>query len=173
VAPPTIAGFVAASGDGFDADGSDFDLLRAALDATGLGAALDEPTARLTVLAPTDDAFLGLARALGSGGTDEAEALGALLIALGELGGGDPLPVLEDVLLHHVLDGRFSRQQLEAIGEVHPLFGPVLAFSGAEIVDAEPDATARFLPGGGNVLAENGAVHAIGGVLLPLDLTVI
>jgi uncharacterized surface protein with fasciclin (FAS1) repeats len=170
---PTIAGLVAASGDGFDADGADFDLLRAALDATGLTAALDDPAARLTVLAPTDDAFLGLARALGYGGTDEAGALDALLTSLGELGGGDPLPVLEDVLLHHVLDGRFSRQQLEAIGEAHPLFGPALGFAGAEIVDAEPDAAARFLPGAANVLAENGAVHAISGVLLPLDLALI
>ncbi len=169
----TLADRLAASGGGLDGFGGDFDILNAALAATGLDAALADPAARLTLLAPTDDAFAGLARALGSGGTDEAETLEAVLAALADLGGGDPLPVLEDVLLHHVLDGRSSRQQLAAEGEADPLSGPALGFRGAEILDAEPDAAVRFVPGGGNVLAENGALHAVEGVLLPLNLDVI
>jgi uncharacterized surface protein with fasciclin (FAS1) repeats len=61
-AEPSIAGIIAGSGEGFDRNRQDFDMLRAALDATGLTAALDDPSADLTLFAPTDGAFVQLAR---------------------------------------------------------------------------------------------------------------
>jgi uncharacterized surface protein with fasciclin (FAS1) repeats len=169
----TIAGIVAASGDGPDAFGGDFDLLNAALRATGLDAALDDRGAQLTLLAPTDDAFVSLAQALGYHGEDEAGALDAILGTLGELGGGDPVPVLTDILLQHVISGRFSREQLSEARSADPLEGVTLGFQGRDILDAEPSVDAEVIRGGDNVLADNGALHAISGVLLPLNLDIV
>jgi uncharacterized surface protein with fasciclin (FAS1) repeats len=169
----TIADIVAAAGEGPDEFGGDFDLLNAALAATGLDAALADPNAELTLLAPTDDAFVSLAQALGYEGEDEAGALDAILGTLGELGGGDPVPVLTDILLQHVISGRFSREQLSAGREADPLEGVTLGFRGRDIFDAEPAVDAAFLREGENVLADNGAVHAISGVLLPLNLDIV
>jgi uncharacterized surface protein with fasciclin (FAS1) repeats len=170
--PPTIAGRLEASGEGFDANRHDYDILNAALDLTGLDDALADHAASLTLLAPTDAAFVRLAQRLGYGGTDEEDAFGAIAEALTGLGGGDPLPLLTDILSYHVLDGRFSRQQLQAEGSVETLLGPELAFNGNRIRDAEPGYVVRF-EGGGNVLASNGAIQAIDNVLLPLNLDVI
>ncbi|MGG5819040.1 fasciclin domain-containing protein [Falsiroseomonas sp. HW251] len=169
---PTIAGRLEASGEGFDSNRHDFDLLNAALGLTSLDAALSDATASLTLLAPTDAAFIRLAQRLGYVGADEAGAFGAIAQALTGLGGGDPLPLLTDILSYHVLDGRFSRQQLREEGSAETLLGPELAFNGNRIRDEEPGYIVRF-EGGGNVLASNGAIQAIDNVLLPLNLDVI
>jgi uncharacterized surface protein with fasciclin (FAS1) repeats len=169
--PPSIAALVAASGSGFDTNGGDFDILLAAVQATGLTAALADPAADLTVFAPTDDAFIELARTLGYRGSSEQGALDAILAALTDLGGGDPLPLLEDVLLYHVVDGSFSQAQLREAGELTTLGGGTIEVTRQGIVDADPDVRdARFVPGEGDILASNGAVQPIDRVLLPLDL---
>lgn len=169
----TLADLLAQSGSGLDSFGGDFDILNAALEATGLTAALDDPTAALTLLAPTDAAFLRLAQELGAAAATEQAALDAILGALTTLGGGDPVPVLADVLSYHVLDGAESRAQLRAEGEAETLLGAELGFAGARIIDEEDDYTVRFIRGGSDVEAANGVLHAIDGVLLPLDLALI
>ncbi len=172
--PPTITGIVAASGDGFDADTADFDMLKAALDAAGLTATLDDPAASLTVLAPTDAGFVALAHGLGYAGTDEAGAFGAIVAALTGLGGGDPIPLLSEILLTHVIEGRSSRQELSAEDDVATLSGYELDFApGLQVVDAEDQTDIRFLREAQNIEAANGAVHAIDGVLLPFDLALV
>jgi uncharacterized surface protein with fasciclin (FAS1) repeats len=169
--PPTIAGIVAASGSGLDDNGADFDILLSALQATGLTAALADPTADFTVFAPTDDAFLELARTLGYQGETEQGALDAILAALTTLGGGDPLPLLENVLLYHVVDGSLSQAQLKAAGPLVTLAGGSIEVTRTVIFDADPDLRdARFIPGAGDILALNGAVQPIDRVLLPIDL---
>ncbi|WP_158291854.1 fasciclin domain-containing protein [Paracraurococcus ruber] len=170
---PTISGLLAASGTGFDSNGNDFDLLNAALQATGLDTVLADPAAELTLLAPTDAAFGRLAKALGDTSGTEEGALSTILGALGTLGGGDPLPLLGDILRFHVIDGRSSREQLFAEGSAQPLFGPELEFRGVQIIDAEPRATSRFIAEGSDQFAANGALHAITGVLLPIDVPLI
>lgn len=169
---PTIAGRLAESGEGFDEDRHDFDLLNAALALTGLDAALDDAAASLTLLAPTDAAFVRLAQRLGYHGEDEAGAFDAIAGALTTLGGGDPVPLLTDILSYHVLDGRFSREQLQAEGSAETLLGQELGFRGGRIRDEEPGYDVRF-DGGGNQLAANGAVQTIDNVLLPVNLDVL
>jgi uncharacterized surface protein with fasciclin (FAS1) repeats len=170
-ARPTIADIIDGSGTGFDANRQDFDILKAALGAAGLNGALDDAAADLTLLAPTDAAFVSLARALGFAGGDEAGAFDAIVDALGGLSpGGDPIPLLTDILTYHVLDQGSTRQQLGAEGTAGTLFGADLAFNGLNVVDAEPDTNARILAGRLDVEADNGAVIAIGTVLLPSDL---
>lgn len=169
----SIAEILAGSGTGLDGFGGDFDILNAALGAAGLTAALDDPGATLTLLAPTDAAFIRLATALGDTSGTEQGALDAILAALTTLGGGNPVPVLTDILSYHVIDGGFGRDQLRAAGEAETLLGETLAFRGQRIEDAETGYDVRFLKGGADVQADNGALHAIDGVLLPLDLALI
>ncbi|MBD0270988.1 MAG: fasciclin domain-containing protein [Acetobacteraceae bacterium] len=171
-APPTIAGILAASGEGFDSDGGDFDVLLAAAEAAGLTEALADPAANLTVFAPTDGAFAELARTLGAHPDGEQATFEAIASTLAGLApDGDPIPLLRDVLLHHVVDGRFSQAQAQASGPLATLAGGTIAVSGVSITDADPDVRdARFVPGAGDVPAANGAVQPIDRVLLPLDL---
>lgn len=171
--PPTIAGVaVAASGEGFDSNGGDFDILLAAAEAAGLTGALADPAASLTVFAPTDDAFAELARTLGADPASEQATFEAIATTLAGLApDGDPIPLLRDVLLYHVVDGRFSQAQAEASSPLATLAGGTVEVSGVSIADADPDVRdARFVPGAGDILASNGAVQPIDRVLLPLDL---
>ena len=171
---PTLAGtLVAVSGDdGPDTDPGDFDLLIAALGAAGLVEALDDPAADFTAFAPTDAAFAGLAGALGFDGdaTDEAGALGFALDALTLLSrGGDPIPLLTDVLLYHVAPESLISEQVLGATEIPTLLGAPIGVSGTFLVDGDPD-----LPNPGivdvDIQTANGIAHVIDGVLIPVDL---
>jgi serralysin len=149
-----------------------FDLLQRALEVTGLDAAIAAPGADLTVLAPTDDAFLGLAHRLGFTGGGEEEAFGAIADALAGLApDGDPVPLLADILRYHVLDGARTRDELEAESTLPTLLeGASLSPFGGALGDGEPDAAdPRFVAGGGDIAAGGVLVQPIDGVLLPFD----
>ncbi|MEO0362734.1 MAG: fasciclin domain-containing protein, partial [Pseudomonadota bacterium] len=172
---PTIAGtVVAVSGaSGLDDDGSDFDVLREALAATGLTGAVDDAGADLTVFAPTDAAFIQLARDLGGdvADGDEAAALAAILAALEELGGGEAegLELLSTVLLTHVVaDGR-ELDDLEAAGTLTPLSDVDISVTDGVVADAEPDLADPTVVAP-DIFASNGIIQAIDRVILPLDL---
>lgn len=122
-----------------------FNVLLAALDATGLDDAV--ATGKLTLFAPTDEAFQPLV----DDGTIDA--------LLNEPG----LETLTNILLYHVVDGRASTYRLERIRTPETLLGqPVilkrteeaLSVNDSEIID-------------GNNRARNGTYHAIAAVLLP------
>ncbi|MEO0360415.1 MAG: fasciclin domain-containing protein, partial [Pseudomonadota bacterium] len=172
---PTIAGtVVAVSGASeLDDDGSDFDILREALAATGLTAAVDDADADLTVFAPTDAAFIQLARDLGADVAegDEAGALNAILAALEELGGGEAegLELLSTVLLTHVVaDGR-ELDDLESAGTLTPLSEVDISVADGVVADAEPDLADPTVVAA-DIFASNGIIQAIDRVILPLDL---
>src|SRR5690606_26941829 len=98
--PGTITDIVAASGDGFDTNGRDYDVLLAAVTAAGLGETLATPGLDVTVWAPKDRAFVRTAQDLGFTGenSDEAGAWAFLVEALTAIGGGDPIPTLTTIL---------------------------------------------------------------------------
>lgn len=166
---PTIAGIVAASGS-FDANRRDFDLLLAAVSAAGLVGALDDAAADLTVFAPNDAAFLALAGNLGFAGGTEAEAFGYLVDAVTLLsGGGDPIPLLTNILLYHVAPQSLQASQVLASDGIATLLGATLGVHGTRLVDAEPDlANPKLIAT--DIQAANGVVHVIDGVLIPADL---
>ena len=166
---PTITGIVAASGDGFDANAADFDILLEAVKTAGLAGVLDDASADLTAFAPTDAACVKLAQEIGYDGGDEAGAWGFLVEALTLLGGGDPLPLLTQVLTYHVAGESLQASQVIAAGEVATLQGGVLTLDGLSLVDAEPDLDNPSLVAT-DIQAANGVVHVIDGVLLPADL---
>ncbi|MEQ9693804.1 fasciclin domain-containing protein [Shimia sp. SDUM112013] len=171
---PSIVEIVAASGmaGSFDMNGSDFDILHTAVSAAGLGSALADSNADLTVFAPNDDAFLSLAQTLGYAGMDEAGATDVILRALSLFsGGGDPLPLLSQVLLYHVAGESLQASQVLSSDMITTLQSGMLSVNGASLGDADPD-----LPDPGiiatDIQASNGIVHVIDGVLIPADLLV-
>ncbi|MEL7463719.1 MAG: fasciclin domain-containing protein [Pseudomonadota bacterium] len=170
---PTIAETVlAVSGDsGFDDDAGDFDILREALAATGLTDAVADETADLTVFAPTDAAFIQLARDLGAdiADGDEAGALAAIIAATAELAGGaeEGLALVKNILLYHVAPEGRTLEELQ--GEVQGLFGPGVTVDGTTVIDAEPDISDPTVVGA-DIVASNGVIQAIDRVLLPIDL---
>ncbi|WP_159808593.1 fasciclin domain-containing protein [Litoreibacter roseus] len=167
---PTLAGIVAASGGEFDADGTDFDLLLNAVEAAGLAGALDDPDADLTVFAPNDAAFVGLAQALGFEGTDEGAAFGYIVDALTLLsGGGDPIPLLKDILLYHVVPEALDSDAVLSAEGIPTLLGASLGVDGLSLVDADPDVADPSLIAT-DIAASNGIAHVIDGVLLPVDV---
>jgi len=169
---PTIAEIVSQSGGEFDNNNQDFDILLTALGVAGLVDAVSDPAADLTVFAPTDAAFIQLANDLGFEGSDENGAFDAIVSALTDLGGGDPIPVLQDVLKYHVSAGAKTLEEIQSAESVSTLLeGATLTPSGNSLVDNEPDiADAQFAAELTNIQAGNGLIQAIDRVLIPLDI---
>ncbi|MEO0820459.1 MAG: fasciclin domain-containing protein [Pseudomonadota bacterium] len=172
----TLAEIVAASGTGFDDNGGDFDMLLAALQAANLVDAVANPDADLTVFAPTDSAFISLARSLGSEATTEEAAFNDIVAVLSSLDeNGDPIPLLTEILLYHVIDGSFTRVDLAggpaltSLATVTAGEGPVT--DGDSLADLDPDlADPLFVDAASDIVASNGIVQAIDAVLLPIDV---
>lgn len=165
---PSITGIVAASGGEFDDNGADFDLLLNAVLAAGLDGTLDG-AGDFTVFAPNDDAFVGLAQALGFSGADEGEAFGFIVDALTVLGGGDPIPLLTAVLTYHVTGESLQASQVLASDTIVTLQGGSLTVDGTSLVDADPGVPNPNIIAT-DIQASNGIVHVIDGVLLPIDV---
>lgn len=164
---PTFAEIIAS--DGFDSNSGDFDILSIAVATAGLDTVLADATVDLTVFAPTDQAFLDLAAALGFTGTGEAAAFDYIVDALTLLGGGDPIPLLTDVLLYHLAGESLQSSEILSSGSVETLQGGTLTVDGVSLVDAEPDLTDPSLIAL-DIQAANGVAHVIDGVLIPADL---
>ena len=165
----TITDIVAASG-AFDTNGADFDLLLRAVQTANLAGALANPAADLTVFAPNDAAFLKLATTLGFTGTGESAGFDYLVDALTLLSkGGNPIPLLTDILTYHVSPTSLQASQVLSATSIATLLGPKLGVNGTTLVDA---ATKVANPGliATDIQATNGVVHVIDGVLIPADI---
>lgn len=170
---PTIVDVVldVSGTEGLDNDGSDFDILREALTVTGLVDTLADRDADFTVFAPTDAAFIQLARDLGAdiADGDEAAALDAILTTLAALApDGDPVPILKDILLYHVAPEGRSLAELQD-GAITTAQGSDLDVRGTDVVDAEPDIANPGIVSA-DIETANGTIQVIDRVLLPLDL---
>ncbi len=156
---PTIAD-VAGANDSFE-------VLNAALVATGLDAVVDDRDASFTVFAPTDDAFRKLADDLGLDVSHLADPdiAGALVAAVGA-------DLVTDILLYHVKTGGASLAELQDERLIDTaLEGAKLGIDGTELIDADPQiANANFISGLTDITTANGEIQAIDRVLIPLDL---
>lgn len=145
-----------------------FTYLKAALDATGLDAALDMPGVQYTVFAPTDAAFEKVADELYENadlGDGTVPTLLGFLVTNG---------LADDVLLYHVTDGRrFANSVVNKNNdkEIETLLGAYLTSTPtAKLIDASPATSdAQISPTLVNISASNGVVHVIDNVLVPLD----
>lgn len=128
----------------------DYSILVQAVDKAGLTSALQDANATLTVFAPDNDAFLALLGAIGATSLDDLSAA-----------------QLRPILLYHVLgvevDAVAATAAATSGDTVTGLGGTLqLGLSGANI---QIDGSAIVeVP---NVMAENGIIHGISGVLLP------
>lgn len=163
------AGLVAACGGGDDDDpgtvaqeaqAGGFTALVAAVDKAGLTAALSDPAARLTVFAPSDEAFGTLATQLGF---DSATAMVQAL----------PATALASILTYHVLPTQLSAADLAAGGDTQetlyefeeaPATLALDTESGVVITD---EALTTATVTAADVAASNGVIHAIDKVLVP------
>ncbi|WP_421725790.1 fasciclin domain-containing protein [Bauldia sp.] len=171
----TIADIVLdnSGGEGLEA----FDILLAALQAidpnqTGvLGAAFD-PNENLTVFAPTDQAFIDLAKVIDPTVTDETDAINVLVGASAALSPVDnPTAFLEKVVSYHISPGEKSKAEVQAEDKIDTLAGLNIKPSGEMLGDKEPDlADPTFDPSLTDLTADNGVVHVIDKVLLPFDI---
>jgi len=170
----TITEIVAASGGTLDTNNNDYDILLNAVLAAGLDDELNNPAINVTVFAPNDRAFIRTARDLGFIGTDEAGAWTFLVQAFTTLGNGDPIPVLTQVLLYHV-----SPEQIRPINLIlKTIFGMTIqTLQGATIrpcflklIDNEPNLPNPSVTWPFNINADNGVIHTINRVLIPVDL---
>ncbi|MEM9008020.1 MAG: fasciclin domain-containing protein, partial [Cyanobacteria bacterium P01_F01_bin.86] len=156
----------------FDENNQDFDILLTALQTADLVAALDDPEADFMVFAPTDAAFVRLAQDLGFTGTDEAEAFDAIVNTLTDLGNGDPVPLLTDILLYHVSLGAQDQTQIKAQRQIDTLLeGASFRAANGLLRDNDGDLIdPRFDRSLADVQAENGFIQGINRVLIPLDI---
>ena len=171
----TITDIVLESGGDFDEDRRDYDILLNAVVTADLAEALADPNAELTVFAPNDRAFVQLAKDLGyKGGYDEAAAWTFLVEALTGLGGGDPIPVLTDILLYHVVAGDVRPVDLilaTIFGvQVETLLGETIRPFFIFLIDNEPDLRNPRVTFPLDIEASNGRIHTVNRVLIPVDL---
>jgi uncharacterized surface protein with fasciclin (FAS1) repeats len=167
----TITEIVLESGGEFDKNKRDFDILLNAVVTAGLADALDNPEDELTVLAPDDKAFIKLARDLGYDGHDEAGTFDFLVTVLTDLGGGDPIPVLTDILLYHVSPEEQDLEDLLEHPEIETLLGAFIYQYRGTLIDAEPElANPKVKKSKSDIEASNGYIHIISRVLIPVDL---
>ena len=156
---------VAVSGtDGPDANPRDYDLLIAAVTATGLAPVLDDESQRFTVFAPDDRAFERLVRDLTGGGRlpSEQATLDAVLATFS-------VDEIKNILLYHVVAG-------EELGPLQVLFAGSLTMANGGIVKPrlfrlvdetpalrDPRLVLRAI----DIRATNGVIHTIDRVLVP------
>jgi uncharacterized surface protein with fasciclin (FAS1) repeats len=152
------------------AGSEDFELLVRALGDAGLVDTVRDLEG-ITVFAPSDAAFCQLAVDLGFAGdtTDEGAIYDFIAGALTDLGGGDLVSTLSDVLLFHVAPTDLSEADVAAAAEVNTLLDVALEPDGATLGDQEPDLPDPTIIAG-DVSATNGTIHVIDRVLLPLDV---
>lgn len=166
----TLTQLVASSGGEFDRNWSDHDILLNAVQTARLAGALDDRDADLTLFAPTDAAFVLLARDLGFLGIDEAGAWRFLVDALTRLGDGDPIPVLTDVLLYHVIGESLAPREVAFARSLATLQGGTIRPFLFVLRDAEPDLRDPIVLYWRSRSAVNGVLYPITRVLLPIDL---
>jgi uncharacterized surface protein with fasciclin (FAS1) repeats len=176
----TIADIVVRASGGatagtFDRNWLDYDILLNALTTANLVGAVADPNASLTVFAPSDFAFFLLARDLGYTGTSEEGTWNFLVAALTQLGNGNPVPILTNVLLYHVAPGvvgpidlfvkTLRRENIDTLlagATIRPLF--------LQLIDNDPQLRNPFVTAPLNLRASNGVIHGVTRVLIPVDL---
>ena len=166
-----IIDIVALSDGVFDSNNQDFDILLNAIQMTDLVTTLSSVDASLTVFAPDDDAFILLARDIGYEGFEEQDAFETIVERLTRIGGGDPVPLLRNILLYHVSPETKTVKQITDQDEITTLlsnvtlrvFGTALMHPAIDVLDPRISSTSN------NIRATNGIIHSIDRVLIPFS----
>jgi uncharacterized surface protein with fasciclin (FAS1) repeats len=173
---PTLADILAAQGGGTDRNWYDYDILAAGVDAAGLTAALDDPSAQLTVFIPNDRAFQALVADL-YGWQYWFASEDTILNKLVELEGSAP-GTLQTVILYHAVPGEITSDVALANRrgtELTTLQGGTITvkpvWRTAFIVDQDRnDLNPWLVRSQLDIQASNGVAHGISLVLRPSNL---
>jgi transforming growth factor-beta-induced protein len=133
----------------------DFSSLAAALKRAGLDVTLSNPAANFTVFAPTNAAFTALLTELG-------------VASLNDI----PIETLTKVLLYHVKSGKSTASQISSGYYSTLASGPVSGSYVSLYVDMSTimiNSRAKITQT--DVMADNGVIHAIDKVLLPMSIS--
>ena len=133
----------------FDDDGGDFDILVAAVIATGVNESILNGEADYTVFAPVDQAFLDL------GFASEADAVTALAA---------DLDALTAILAFHVTEDWRPSPSVLNPKMITMLDGNTISARGGTIETANPNDATIVMP---DVKTADGGIHVIDAVLLP------
>jgi uncharacterized surface protein with fasciclin (FAS1) repeats len=153
----------ASTANGPDSNPYDYDLLIAAVTATGLVPTLDDESQRFTVFAPNDRAFEKLVADLtGSFPASEQATLDAVLATF------TPAQI-KNILLYHVVAGKkLGPLQVLFAGSLTMANGGTVKPRGLVLRDETPSLRdPRLLLYGLNLQASNGVIHTIDRVLVP------
>jgi uncharacterized surface protein with fasciclin (FAS1) repeats len=150
---------------------ADFEVLALALSATGLTNAVAGLT-DITLFAPTDAAFAGLAADFGyTGDPDDATAVfSAISDALAALDpSGDPVPLLTQILQNHLTGGASSLAALDEGGPAETLLpGADLEVTGGTVIDNDTDSVNGDIVAA-DIATTGGTLHVVDQVLLPFE----
>lgn len=182
--PPSVVDVLAADGQAFDTNWGDYDIVeRAALTVlaakpTSAVGALADPTATLTVFAPTDRAFRKLVHDLtGVRPAGETGTFNKLVKAVeGLVGKKNTIATIEAILLYHVVPGNVpSSVALTLDGtRVATASGAtfkVIVDTSVRLVDKDRDALdAQLVLNRLDIPAGNSVIHTVNRVLRPINL---
>ena len=172
IAAPAVADEPTTIVDAVLADDDEFDILQAAVIATGYAGPLDNADATFTVFAPTDKAFTKLAEDLSGEEFDsDADVVNWLVANVG-------IPTITTVLEYHVVAGLavdsstvVTLDEAPTIGGTVGIFAPGKSFRSIQFVDNDPDArNPKLVKGLFDIEVVNGIIHGIDRVLRPIDL---
>jgi hypothetical protein len=200
-APSSLAAALGVDPDsgvgGFDRDWYDFDIVREAAEAvlatradqgrSTLVAALADPDAEITAFLPNDRAFQVLEYSLtGTWEWSESRVFTGIVAAAGTL--GDPIDVVEQILLYHVTtEGAIDSATVLSLKNASLEARTLTMANGGDVVlrvwsadprfpivalrDQDPDAlNPTLVPSKLDIRAGDGIAHGISLVLRPLDL---
>lgn len=182
--PPSVVDVLAADGQTFDHNWSDYDIVeRAALTVLAAKpgsavAALADPNASLTVFAPTDRAFRNLVHSLtGERYDTEKKTFNKLVKAVtGLVGQSKTIDTIEAVLLYHVVAGNVPSSAVPGLdGQNVTTVGggtfKVIVDTSVTLRDKDHDAAnARLVLDRLDIPAGNSVIHTINRVLRPINL---
>lgn len=137
---------------------------------------LSQSGTRFTAFAPTDNAFVNLARrmyrddrTIDAG--DPAAIIAALDEGLAKLEQLSGLARVRGVLQYHLIGRALSYPQLEAEGTVETQSGDSLTFVDNIIMDVDSKTSGNVTASPRNIFNQNGWIHVVDRVLLPYDLS--
>jgi uncharacterized surface protein with fasciclin (FAS1) repeats len=183
-ADPSVVDVLAADGQAFDTNWSDYDIVERAaltvLDAKPSSAvgALADPTATLTVFAPTDRAFRKLVHDLtGNRPATEARTFNQLVKAVeGLVGKSKTIDTIETILLYHVVPGNVPSSAALGLDGAKVTTASGIKFTvrvdtSVRLADQDRNArNAQLILDRLDIGAGLSVIHTINRVLRPIDL---